>query len=181
MIRHTSIAVLLLASVAVPPSTPGRPAVGPRATVAPTVPEAVLAARDEGRYWRASRLMADYLATQTDTSRTDILFAARLHAGWGDWDGVARLLEGRDWLDAEEQGAGLDLLGRSRIARGEPGPGADALARFLDVSGADETERGTTELRRGLALEEAERVPEALESLARARRLLPWLADWAIL
>lgn len=146
----------------------------------PDIPAAVRAAEEEGRYWRASRLMDQHLATVSDTTPEVILFTARLNAGWGQWRKVSELLEGRDWLDTAEGGIGWELLGRSRIAQDRPAEGARALARYIEL-GPTDWDRGVAELRRGLALGEADAAGEAQAAFERAGRLLPWLRDWSSL
>ncbi len=144
---------------------------------ADTVPAEVHAAADQGRYWRASRLMDRYLATTADTSSAELLLAARLAAGWGDWDRVAGLLGGRDWLESAEGGAGLELLGRARIGTGRPLDGARLLGRYLEVHPGDDRERGVAELRRAAALAH-DSTGAALRAYDRAADLLPWFRDW---
>ncbi|MFW5952386.1 MAG: transglycosylase SLT domain-containing protein, partial [Gemmatimonadota bacterium] len=147
----------------------------------PDVPDAVREAAEAGRYWRASRLMGDYLATLPDTTSSMLLYAARLEAGWGDWEAVGRLLEGRAWLDEEAQGAGWELLGRSRIAAGRPEAGVEALDRYAELHDLPDPERGLVELRRGLALAEAGAAADAQEAFDRAARFIPWFSDWSAL
>ena len=78
----------------------------------PVVPEEALRALEQGRYWRASRILGEYLAAVPDPEPASILLAAQANAGWGDWAGVERLLSGRGWLDTVAGGFGWNLLGR---------------------------------------------------------------------
>lgn len=180
-----ALIVVLFAAAVVSPSAIGRsaPAEPPSADATgggtDPLPEPVRRAADQGRYWRASELMRAHLATVADTTPAALLATARLSAGWGDWGSVASLLEGREWLDSVERGAGLELLGRSRIALGRSADGAEALAGYLDLPGPTDRERGVAELRRGLALDDAGDIDAALVAFDRAGRLLPWLEDWA--
>ena len=156
------------------------PADSPVAPPSGGVPDAVLSAAADGRYWRASRLMDAHLATLADTTPTLILYTARLNAGWGRWGPVARLLEGRKWLGEVEDGAGWELLARSRIERGQPAAGAEALGHYIAVQESDR-DRGVAELRRGLAYAAADENADALAAFERAGRLLPWMSDWSSL
>ena len=122
--RHTLIYLLFFAVA-------GTLAVlGPRDThsVAPVqeeaVPEAALEALREGRFLRASLILREYLAAHSDTTPTAILLAARAEAGWGDWERVSDLLQGRNWLDGVAAGLGWNLLGRSQLAMGAGGRAA---------------------------------------------------------
>lgn len=178
--RYALIIGLLIAAAGIPAGLnrgPGAPAPGPE--TAETVPEAVREAADQGRYWRAARLLRNHLETVSDTAPATILLAARLEAGWAHWPAVIRLLEDRVWLDELEDGAGWALLGRALIARGEPEAGARALGRYLEVGEADPEAEGLAALRRGMALGEAEATEAALAAFDRAARVLPWFADWA--
>lgn len=146
---------------------------------AESVPEAVRLAADQGRYWRAARLLDDHLAEAGDTTPAMVVLAARLNAGWSAWETVRSLLEGRPWLDTVEEGEGWALLGRARIALGEPAAGAEALDRYLESAAPIGEARGRVQLRRGLALSSAEETAAALDALDEAAALLPWFADWA--
>lgn len=143
------------------------------------VPAAVREAAAQGRYWRASRLLGDHMAAQGDSAPELLLLAARLSAGWGDWSAVAKVLEGRSWLDDVGGGAGWGLLGRARIELGDPAGGSDALARYLAVAELGQEARGLVELRRGLALSQTEGRDDAQQAFDRAIDLVPWFADWA--
>lgn len=155
----------------------GREAAAPAAWP-DSVPEAVRGAADQGRYWRATRLLEDHLLETPDTTPGTVLVAARLNAGWGNWPAVVELLEGRSWLDREDHGAGWVLLGRARIAAGDPAGGAEALSAHLEVASSGADDRGLVELRRGLALARAGRTEAALDAFDEAVALLPWFADW---
>lgn len=147
----------------------------------PEVPASVRAAAAEGRYWLASRLMDRHLSTVSDTTSATILYTARLEGWWGDWSGVAELLEGRAWLDELEAGAGWELLGRARMALGEPAGGAEALARYLASGRLPDRDAGMAEVRRGIALDRAGETELAVTAFDRAGRLIPWLRDWTSL
>lgn len=145
----------------------------------PGVPPEALHALRQGRYWRASRILEDYLALVPDPEPTTVLLAAQAEAGWGDWAEVERLLAGRGWLDTVAGGYGWSLLGRSRYALERWAESGEALARYLQLStGSGERERGLAEARRGLALTGAGAAPAAVEAFDRAAALLPQLGDW---
>lgn len=179
MTRYSLMVVLFAAAVAVP-SVLARSAPAARSIAGePDVPAAVREAAEQGRYWRASRILGEYLAVVSDTTPSTILLASRLSAGWGDWSTVTRLLEGRQWLGDVENGEGWRLLGMSRIRQGQLEAGGRALDRYLELGRAESVEKGTEYLRRGLALAAAGQSIVALSSFDRAAEELPWMADWA--
>lgn len=145
----------------------------------PDVPEEALKALEQGRYWRASRILREYLAAVPNPEPETILLAAQAEAGWGDWRRVERLLSGRPWLDTLAGGQGWNLLGRSWFEQGRWTQSGEALGRYLGIAatGADR-DRGLAEARRGLALLRAERAGDAREALDRAAELIPELGDW---
>lgn len=152
----------------------------PRAAVAqdPEVPAAVEEAARQGRYWRASRLLGAHLAGVADTTPETILFASRMSAGWGDWETVSALLEGRPWLNEVGGASGWRLLARSRIAQGRLEAGDQALDRYLRVARPGGQEAGLALIRRGLTLTAAGETGAAIEALDSAAVLLPWMNDW---
>jgi soluble lytic murein transglycosylase len=179
MTRYLLMLVLFAASVGVPSllarTAPAPVAIAPN----PDVPAAVREAAEQGRYWRASRILGEYLAVVSDTAPSTILLASRLSAGWGDWSTVTRLLEGRPWLSEVEGAEGWKLLGLSRIRQGQLEAGGEALDRYLRSGQAASVEKGTEYLRRGLTLASAGQSLVALASFDRAAEELPWMADWA--
>lgn len=145
----------------------------------PDIPSAALDALGEGRHWRASRILQDYLAAQKDTSPATVLLAAEAAAGWGDWSTVASLLEGRPWLDGVGGGRGWWLLGRSHDAHEAWDHAQRDYTRYLDVaSRATSRDRGLTRLRRARSLARAGATAEALEAYDAAAGDLPQLQDW---
>jgi len=145
----------------------------------PVPPEALQALR-EGRYLRASLILREYLAERRDSTPGTLLLAARAEAGWGDWERVRQLLEGRSWLDREAAGYGWNLLGQSQLQLGRYQQGSASLARYLsmaDTAGA-EREQAIAQLRRAEALVEQKKVTEALDAYDHAAALLPQLSDW---
>ena len=180
MIRYVLMLVLLVLAVVVP--TRGALERGATGVVTglqgQEMPEAVARAVSQGRYWRASRILGEHLAPAGDTTPETILLASRLSAGWGDWRGVATLLEGRDWLDRVGHGEGWALLGRSRTQLGEGAAAGEALAHYLQVAEPGDPDRAVAQIRRGLALGGAGQTRAALAALDSAGAAVPWFGDW---
>jgi len=112
------------------------------AAVAEFDPDIVALLRD-GRPWHAARRMRDYLRRHPDTPPEGVLLAARAEAGWGGWERVHTLLDGKPWLDRTGRGEGWFLLGRAREAEKQWAPAADAYARYLAVAPRQAPERRT--------------------------------------
>jgi soluble lytic murein transglycosylase len=143
------------------------------------VPEEALVALRDGRFLRASLILREYLAVHNDTTPSAILLAARAEAGWGDWERVSNLLEGRSWLSGVAAGFGWNLLGRSQLQLGRWREGSESLARYLEISGNGETqEQGLVQLRRAEALTQEKKYAEAQAAYGGAAKLLPQVADW---
>jgi len=151
----------------------------PWAIASDSVPDEAARALEQGRYWRASKILRSYLATVPDTAPESILMIAKTDAGWGDWTGVEKLLAGRSWLDTAESGAGWGLLGQSQLALGRWSESEYALSRYLELAtDAGERERGLAEARRAKALVEVGSYGEAAEAYQRATEYLPQIGDW---
>jgi soluble lytic murein transglycosylase len=143
------------------------------------VPAEALSALREGRFLRASLILRDYLAAHSDTTPSAILLAARAEAGWGDWERVSDLLEGRSWLSGVAAGFGWNLLGQSQIHLGQWREGSASLAQYLAIAGDGQTqEQGLVLLRRAESLTQEEKYGEAQEAYESAAKLLPQVADW---
>lgn len=143
------------------------------------IPEEALAAMRDGRFYRASRILADYITTTRDTAPATLLLAARAAAGWGDWTGVDRLLAGKPWLTSADSARGLSLLGWSQLERGEHRTAAETLTRYLTAAGGVAArDRGVAYVRLGDAHRGAGATPDALAAYASAAQLLPSIADW---
>lgn len=171
------LAVAAVPSLLVPRGSQARSEAAP--PLAADVPESAVDALRRGRYWRASRILHQHLSAARDTSPRTLLLAARADAGWGDWESVHRLLADQPWLDTISGGYGWKLLGRSLLERGLWAEGGAALEHYLQfASGADARERGLTELRRAVALQEAGSLDAALAAHDAALRHLPGLGDW---
>jgi soluble lytic murein transglycosylase len=143
------------------------------------VPAEALAALRDGRYLRASLILREYLAARPDTSAAAILLTAQADAGWGDWERVRQLLQGRNWLDLVQAGYGWNLLGRSQLELGDWRASGESYDRFLSAAHhADTREHGLVQLRRARALAEQRRFAEAVLAFDTAATLLPQIADW---
>ncbi|HET7464445.1 MAG TPA: lytic transglycosylase domain-containing protein [Longimicrobium sp.] len=132
---------------------------------------------DDGRPWAAWNALRDFVDDDADELPPAVaLLAARSAAGWDGWSHVRRLLEGRDWLAKEDDGAGLMLLGQAEAAGGDWASAAKAYRRYAAVAqGAD---RGVAHARLGAVLRRADRDAEAAAAFARAAEDLPEVADW---
>jgi soluble lytic murein transglycosylase len=178
--RHTVIYLLFFAVAGV------IAVLGPREThsaspvvLADSVPAEALAALRDGRFLRASLILREYLATH-DSTPSAILLAAQAEAGWGDWERVTQLLEGRSWLDGVAAGFGWSLLGRSQLNLGRWREASTSLGRYLDMAedGTATSEQGVAQLRLAQGLTEQKKYAEAQVAYARAAELLPQIADW---
>jgi soluble lytic murein transglycosylase len=179
--RHTVVYLLFFALAGV------IAVLGPRTThsaspviAADSVPPEALAALRDGRFLRASLILRQYLATH-DSTPSAVLLAAQAEAGWGDWERVSQLLEGRSWLDGVAAGFGWSLLGRSQLQLGRWREASTSLGRYLDMSeegGTGTSEQGIAQLRLAQVLTEQKKYAEAAAAYERAAALLPQIADW---
>lgn len=177
-VRH-SIVILLFAAVAGSLTLLARPGAQASLPLDAEVPDSALQAIHEGRYFRASLILRDYLAARPDTTATEILLAAQAEAGWGDWDRVQRLLAGRAWLDTIASGLGWNLLAKSQIELGDREAAGESLARYLAVADdAGSREQGLAEMRSASLHRAAERFDEAAAAYERALGHLPQIEDW---
>src|SRR5688572_19640410 len=143
------------------------------------IPEEALAALNQGRYLRASQILGDYLAANTDSTPSAVMLAARAAAGWGDWERVRRLLEGQSWLDRIAAGYGWSLLGQSQVALGQHAAASASLARFLTVADTGGSrEQGLALLKQAEALSAQKDYAGALAAYDRAALALPHIQDW---
>lgn len=178
--RHSLIYLLFFAvaaALAIPAPAPTHSA--PPA-VQDEIPEEAMEALRAGRFLRASLVLREYLATHADTTPSAILLAARAEAGWGDWQRVHQLLEGRSWLDRIGAGYGWHLLGRSQIELGRLREGSTSLGRYLAMAEPDgaRREQGLAQLGLAEALAKQKQDAAALVAYDRAAELLPQVADW---
>lgn len=144
-------------------------------------PEAVRAV-EEGRYFHASLMLRDYLASTAEATAGDVLLAARAEAGWGDWARVESLLSGQSWLDTSSAGLGRRLLGRSLFELGRWSGSMEQLDRYLALAdGPTERDRGFAYLWKGGAARGAGDVEAAIAAYDEAALLLPEANDWILL
>lgn len=178
--RHTVVYALFLTLAVALALGPGATHSAPSPVEAEAIPQEALSALQEGRYLRASLVLREYLAGQVDTSAAAIMLAARAEAGWGDWQRVRELLEGRSWLDRVSSGYGWHLLGRSQLELGDWRQSSISLGRFLAMSEdeAGSADQGIAQLRRARALTEQRDVTAALRAYDVAAAQLPVIADW---
>jgi soluble lytic murein transglycosylase len=143
------------------------------------IPAEAMDALREGRYLRASLVLRDYLATRTDTAEAAIILAARAEAGWGDWERVRSLLEGRSWLDRVAAGYGWQLLGMSQLKLGDWRQSSISLGHYLDMPESEAgREQALSLIRRGRALAEQRDYDGALTAYDLGAELLPLVGDW---
>jgi len=143
------------------------------------VPESARRAIAEKRYFHATLILREYMASVSDTTAEALLLAARAEAGWGDWENVERLLAGRPWLDTEADALGWNLLGRSLYELGQWDASRRALRTWLDIAAAaSPTERGLAELLLAHASRESGDDAGALAGYDRAAILLEPVRDW---
>jgi soluble lytic murein transglycosylase len=144
-------------------------------------PEAVRAV-EEGRYFHASLMLRDYLASTDAPTAEDLLLAARAEAGWGDWARVESLLGRQSWLDTASAGLGRRLLGRSLFELGRWARSIEELDRYLGMAdGPTDRDRGFANLWKGGAARGAGDVEAATAAYDRAAALLPEASDWILL
>ncbi|CAA9333496.1 MAG: hypothetical protein AVDCRST_MAG89-2251, partial [uncultured Gemmatimonadetes bacterium] len=129
----------------------------------------------------AARRMRNYLRQRGDAPPEAVLLAARAEAGWGSWERVRTLLDGKPWLDRTRGGEGWFLLGRAREEGKQWRPAAEAYARYLAVAPAQAPERRTAGLVRGRALLQAGRTEAGIAALDSLRDSTPEVSAWAAL
>jgi soluble lytic murein transglycosylase len=132
---------------------------------------------ESGRFFRASLLYDELLRIGRDTTPATVIAAARAAAGWNDWEGVERLLEGRAWLDQHPEG--WALLGHARFSREQWSAARDALGRAVAAgSRMDARTAALARARLAHALGQLDEHTLALQQFDRARAELPQLDDW---
>ena len=145
----------------------------------PVGPPAVLQAMEAGRFLAATRMLRQDLAARRDTSAETVLLLARAEAGWGHWPAVEALLADRPWLDRVERGAGLELLGRARLARRAWKDAAADLGHYLALAGEiDDRQRGLALVRQAQALRRAGDEAAALRAYYEGASRLGSAGDW---
>ncbi|MBT8337159.1 MAG: transglycosylase SLT domain-containing protein [Gemmatimonadetes bacterium] len=121
---------------------PAASAARPSSFQAPAVVESVDSAREEfdaGRSWHAAQILSA-LYDAGELGPEDVLLLARARAGYRDWRGTAAVLDGQDWLDTVDGGAGWLVLGRAQEGLGVAGSAADAYGRLLALTTENSSE-----------------------------------------
>jgi soluble lytic murein transglycosylase len=131
-------------------------------------------ALNEGRPFRASRLLAPMLASPAGRDPATLLLAARAAARWEGWGSVVRLLVGQAWLDDMSGGEGRALLARARVERSEP---AVEDARRA-VAAARSATLGPRLITLARAFDRANLLDSAAMAYLQAEKLLPAVGDW---
>jgi soluble lytic murein transglycosylase len=175
-------AAVRLAEPSTPPERPRAPAAAATALVrGPDVPADVAQLLAQERNWRAARRLRDLTNPQSDPEL--LLVAAKTEAGWGGWENVFDLLEGKDWLDRVGGGDGWYLLGRAYEQGGQWERAAAAYGKYVSLradtgSAAHRGERAVGELRHALALLRAGRVDDGVRALDHVRGDVPAVSGW---
>lgn len=131
---------------------------------------------EANRPWAAWTTLRNHVETPDDAPSSTVLLAARAAAGWGGWDHVRELLEGREWLGSAEEGTGWFLLGRAEEEAGQWMKAAAAYRHAAEF-GSGRT-RGISEARLGGVLREAGEDRGAATAFDEAAQRLPEIADW---
>ena len=160
---------------------PPRAPASVQAVRGPDLPDEIETLLAQGRNWRAARRLRAMTGPQTDPAV--IVVAAKAEAGWGGWNNVIDLLEGKPWLDRTAGGDGWYLLGRAREQAGRWNDAAEAYGKYVSLrpEGGDAAARGERtvgELRYALALLRAGRMDEGIRALEHARAGVPVISGW---
>ncbi|HET9949961.1 MAG TPA: hypothetical protein VFQ22_13650, partial [Longimicrobiales bacterium] len=155
---------------------PGRPVpLPPPGAFAPS--DSALEELEASRFWHAARMMrSEGLA---DGGPADVLLLARAEAGWENWPAVLELLEDAPWIEAEDGGSGLRLLGRAYEAEGRWADAARMLGRYAERAPAPDAEIAPALSRRARALWRAGEHAEALRVLG-ALLAVPEVRSWTV-
>ena len=139
--------------------------------------DSAIAEFEAGRFWHAARMLRAEQA-QEGTSR-EVLLLARAEAGWENWQAVIQLLNEADWLETEDEGAGLYLLGRALEHEEEWAEAARLYGLFASRTGTQSLERTAALARRVHTLwlygDSAEAL-RTLESLGGSSIVRSWAA-----
>lgn len=132
---------------------------------------------DRARPWQAWTVLQPYLANDNDElPASAVLLGARAAAEWGGWDHVRELLQGRDWLDRADAGAGWLLLARAEEEAGNAQRAAIAYRRYAAVSSG--TGRASAQARLGGVLRKNGDAAEAAAAFSAAAEGLPEIEGW---
>lgn len=132
---------------------------------------------DEGRPWRATRILAPALEDSVLRTPDVVLTAARAAARWGGWEEVNRLLSNASWVDSLAHGDGLVLLTRSALQRGDDST-ALRFARSAVTSADGRVAEGERLVLLARAYDRLEVNDSAAAAYSRAGALIPTIADW---
>ena len=157
------------------------PALAERADVDSLASDSVVLAAtralDEGRPWRATRILTPALEDSTRRTPEVLLTAARAAAGWGGWVEVSRLLGSAQWVDSLANGEGRVLLTHSALQRGEDSTALRYASRAVESASGREAE-GERLVLLARAYDRLDVLDSAAAAYARAGSLLPRIADW---
>jgi soluble lytic murein transglycosylase len=135
---------------------------------------------DEGRPWRATRILAPALEDSVLRTPEVVLTAARAAARWGGWPEVNKLLAGSPWLDSLAHGEGRVLLTHSALQRGEDST-ALRYARSAVATANGRVAKGERLVLLARAYDRLEADDSAAAAYSRAGALLPAIGDWLLL
>lgn len=170
------VSAVKVAEAAEPVDTPVPDVLMPRPDLQNAPPD-VAALMEEGRFWRASRLLRP--RTGPGASPEAVMLRAKAEAGWGGWRNVHSLLDGKEWLDRVDGGDGWYLLGRAHEDAGRWNDAAEAYARFVRLrTDPAEPVRAVAELRYARALLGAGRTEEGVRAMTAAGNRTPAVAGW---
>lgn len=134
-------------------------------------------ALDEGRPWRATRILAPALDDSVRRTPEVVLVAARAAAGWGGWTQVDQLLSDAPWLDSLAGGEGRVLLTRSALRR-DADSTALRNARRAVAAAEGKVARGERLVLLARALDRLDVMDSAAAAYSEASELLPEIGDW---
>ncbi len=157
------------------------PALAERAGVDSVASDSVLRAAtralDEGRPWRATRILSPALDDTVLRTPAVVLTAARAAAGWGGWTEVNRLLADAPWVDSLASGEGRLLLTRSALRRNEDSTALRYALSAVRTAGGRAAE-GERLVLLARALDRLDMNDSAAAAYSRAGELLPEIGDW---
>lgn len=154
--------------------------VGSESLAPDSVVLAAIRAIDEGRPWRATRILAPALDDSILRTPELVLTAARAAAGWGGWTEVDRLLAGAPWVDSLAGGEGRVLLTQSALQRDDDST-ALRYARSAVTTAEGRVASGERLVLLARALDRLEANDSAAQAYSKAGELLPGIRDWLLL
>jgi soluble lytic murein transglycosylase len=168
---------LLIALACAGPAPALAERVGADSLASDSVVLAATRAMDEGRPWRATRILAPALEDSVLRTPEVVLTAARAAAQWGGWSEVDRLLDGAPWVDSLAHGEGRVLLTHSALQRGEDST-ALRYARSAVATADGPVAEGERLVLLARAYDRLDAKDSAAAAYSRAGELLPSIADW---